>query len=89
MPQNGVTLTPKDDCLYLDEVKRLLDLLVLKCGITKVRLTGGEPTLDVKLIPLLKHLAELRTKSDLKTVAMTTNGMTLANKSLIYKDLGM
>lgn len=88
MPDNGVNLTPKQECLNLEETKRLMNIFVLKCGISKVRMTGGEPTLDPKLIPMLKHLGELRAKSSLETVAMTTNGMTLRNKSTIYKDLG-
>lgn len=88
MPDNGVSLTPKQDCLTLDEARRLMDIFILRCGISKVRLTGGEPTLDTKLVPLLGYLSELRTKSNLKTVALTTNGMTLSKKSTVYRELG-
>lgn len=87
MPKEGVALTPRDECLNLDEMKRLSNLFVQKCGINKIRLTGGEPTIDSKMIPLLNHLKELR-KDGLAKVAITTNGMSLDIKSAILKDLG-
>ena len=43
MPSEGVQLSPTGNLLTNDEVLRLATLFV-KNGVTKVRLTGGEPT---------------------------------------------
>ena len=42
MPADGVSLTPKQNLLSTDEVISLARLFV-KEGVTKIRLTGGEP----------------------------------------------
>lgn len=43
MPAEGVDLSPKDDILTTPEIIRLARLFVQE-GVTKIRLTGGEPT---------------------------------------------
>jgi molybdenum cofactor biosynthesis enzyme MoaA len=43
MPSEGVDLSPDGNILTNDEVIRLAALFV-KSGVTKIRLTGGEPT---------------------------------------------
>lgn len=87
MPAEGIKLTKVEKCLSLSEIKRLSDIFVKSCGIKKVRLTGGEPTIDQKLVPILSHLNDLRPHG-LKTVGLTTNGLTLKRSSSTYKDLG-
>lgn len=87
MPEEGIKLNEKDSYLKLDELKRLSNLFVKLCGVDKIRLTGGEPTIDRKLLPLLEHLNSLR-QYGLKTIAMTTNGLTLKKHSKTYKNLG-
>lgn len=51
MPEEGIMLTPKPHLLKTEEILQLIDLFV-KEGITKIRLTGGEPTVhkDLKYI---------------------------------------
>ena len=49
MPSEGVTLTPKVDLLTPDEIIMLARLFVCKLGVTKIRLTGGEPLLQPEL----------------------------------------
>jgi molybdenum cofactor biosynthesis enzyme MoaA len=44
MPSDGVDLSPASDILTDDEIIRLSTLFV-KSGVTKIRLTGGEPTI--------------------------------------------
>ncbi|MGA2217587.1 MAG: radical SAM protein, partial [Terracidiphilus sp.] len=57
-----------------DEYLRLIKLFV-GLGITKVRLTGGEPLLRRGLVELLQELAQLRTIGhEPLDLAMTTNG---------------
>lgn len=43
MPSEGIDLSPDGNILTNDEVVRLATLFV-KSGVTKIRLTGGEPT---------------------------------------------
>jgi cyclic pyranopterin phosphate synthase len=43
MPSEGVELSPADHILTDDEIIRLANLFV-RSGVTKIRLTGGEPT---------------------------------------------
>ena len=42
MPEDGVTLSPKDNILTTDEIIKLATIFVGE-GIKKIRLTGGEP----------------------------------------------
>jgi cyclic pyranopterin phosphate synthase len=60
--------------LSIDEYLRLIRLFV-GLGITKVRLTGGEPLLRRGLKELVQELAQLRTVNDEPLeLALTTNG---------------
>ena len=43
MPSEGIELSPDGKLLTNDEMLRLATLFV-KSGVTKIRLTGGEPT---------------------------------------------
>lgn len=43
MPSEGVELSPAEHILTNEEILRLATLFV-KGGVTKIRLTGGEPT---------------------------------------------
>lgn len=43
MPEEGVELQPSEKLLTNEEILRLATLFV-KSGVTKIRLTGGEPT---------------------------------------------
>ncbi len=48
MPEDGISLTPKSNLLSTSEILRLAELFV-KHGVTKIRLTGGEPTVHKDL----------------------------------------
>lgn len=52
MPAEGVKLTPKNNLLTTDEVIQLARLFV-KEGVTKIRLTGGEPTVRKDLVDII------------------------------------
>lgn len=87
MPEEGVKFSQRQESLNLDELKRISTLFVKQCGVKKIRLTGGEPTIDSKLIPFMEHLNKLR-EFGLETLAMTTNGMNLRRFAPTYKRLG-
>jgi molybdenum cofactor biosynthesis enzyme MoaA len=52
MPEEGIELSPKSHILSDDEVIRLATLFV-KSGVTKIRLTGGEPTIRKNIVGLV------------------------------------
>ncbi|TPX37611.1 hypothetical protein SmJEL517_g00632 [Synchytrium microbalum] len=78
MPAEGVPLTPKPELLTTTEILKLARLFVQE-GVTKIRLTGGEPTVRPDLLDIIAGLNELRPLG-LKTIAMTTNGIVLKRK---------
>ncbi|KMT15599.1 hypothetical protein BVRB_3g059450 [Beta vulgaris subsp. vulgaris] len=85
MPADGVELTPSPDLLSKDEIVRLANLFV-NCGVNKIRLTGGEPTIRRDLDEICLQLSEMK---GLKTLAITTNGLTLARKLPKLKESGL
>lgn len=75
MPNEGVQLSPAEHILTDDEIMRLATLFV-RSGVTKIRLTGGEPTIRKGLGALIKKLDSLRSLG-LTSIAMTSNGLAL------------
>lgn len=85
MPSDGVELTPGPELLSKDEIVRLANLFV-RCGINKIRLTGGEPSIRKDIEEICLQLSGLK---GLKTLAMTTNGITLARKLPKLRECGL
>lgn len=85
MPADGVELTPSPQLLSQEEIIRLADLFVT-AGVEKIRLTGGEPTIRKDIEDICSRLSNLE---GLKTLAMTTNGITLARKLPKLKECGL
>ena len=52
MPSEGVELSPPQHLLSDDEVIRLATLFV-RSGVTKIRLTGGEPTVRKNIVEIV------------------------------------
>ena len=76
---------PPADYLTFDEVTRLVRLFVAH-GVTKVRLTGGEPLLRRGLPELVAALAHIPGIDDL---ALTTNGYLLAEHAGALRAAGL
>lgn len=74
MPAEGLPWMAKPQMLTDDEIVRLVGLFV-RLGVSKVRLTGGEPLLRAGVPDLVARLAALEPRPHL---AMTTNGLGLA-----------
>ena len=75
--------------LGIAEYLRLIKLFV-GLGITKVRLTGGEPLLRRGLVELVQELSRLQTLSDQPLdIAMTTNGHLLDGLAAPLKAAGL
>ena len=58
MPPHGVPFIPHDDILRYEEIERLARLAV-SLGITKIRLTGGEPLVRRGVLHLCERLAQI------------------------------
>jgi cyclic pyranopterin phosphate synthase len=75
--------------LGIDEYLRLIKLFV-GLGVTKVRLTGGEPLLRRGLVELVQELAQLRTLwHEPLDLALTTNGHLLDGLAAPLKAAGL
>jgi molybdenum cofactor biosynthesis protein A len=85
MPANGIAVAANDKLMTTPEIVTIARLLVER-GVDKIRLTGGEPTLRRDLLPLIE---QLRGIPGLRTLAMTTNGLTLAKDARALRDAGL
>jgi cyclic pyranopterin phosphate synthase len=74
MPEDDYVWLPRGDILHFEETDRLVSQF-LALGVDKIRLTGGEPLLRRDLPVLIERLAA---RSEIRDLAMTTNGVLLA-----------
>ena len=75
MPENGVEKLRHEDILRFDEIVRIVRALA-SLGVRKVRLTGGEPLIRRNVVELVR---EIRSVPGIESVALTTNGVLLAD----------
>jgi cyclic pyranopterin phosphate synthase len=85
MPEEEYVWLPRDDMLTFEEMDRLVDVFT-DLGVDKVRLTGGEPLLRRDLDRLVRLLAA---NSRLVDLAMTTNGVLLAEQASALRAAGL
>src|SRR6516225_5677998 len=85
MPEEEYRWLPRADILRFEETSRVVDAFT-ELGVDKLRLTGGEPLLRRDLHELVALLAEKRAIRDL---AMTTNGVLLAQEAPRLKRAGL
>ena len=71
-------LSPSEKLLTSAEIVYLSALFVSQ-GVTKIRLTGGEPTVRKDIVALIRSIGSLRS-SGLRELAITTNGVSLHRK---------
>src|SRR5690606_6079369 len=82
---DGHKFLPRSHWLTPGEIKRVANLF-LKLGVTKFRLTGGEPLLRKDIADIVAALAELPGVDDL---ALTTNGTLLAERARALRSAGL
>ncbi len=73
MPKEGLSLIGHDDILRYEEFLQIIRVAA-QLGITKVRITGGEPLIRRGVV---EFIASLRTIPELKEISLTTNGILL------------
>jgi cyclic pyranopterin phosphate synthase len=71
-----MSFLPKDRLLSLEELEALADLLIGR-GVSKLRLTGGEPLVRRGILDLIERLGD-RLGRGLQELTLTTNGTQLA-----------
>jgi cyclic pyranopterin phosphate synthase len=85
----GYQYLPQSELLSFDEITRMARLFVAH-GVTKIRLTGGEPLLRKNLEVLVEMLAALKTPNDKPLdIALTTNATLLPKKVKALKAAGL
>ena len=77
MPEHDVKFVPREEVLTFEEIARFVRIAV-GLGITKVRITGGEPLVRKGLDTLI---GMLRAIDGVKDLALTTNGILLAEQA--------
>lgn len=85
MPEEGIHYLPKKELLTFEEIERLVRLLA-SMGISKVRLTGGEPFLRTDLMKLIERIVAME---GIKDLHLTTNGLLTAPHISELKRLGI
>lgn len=73
MPEEGIKLLRHSDILTFDEITKFT-MAAVEAGVTKVRLTGGEPLVRKGITALVRMIADIKGITDL---SMTTNGVLL------------
>ncbi len=85
MPEDEYLWLPREDVLTFEEIVRLADLMA-EVGVDRLRLTGGEPLLRRDAPDLVARLAARPWVRDL---ALTTNGVLLADAAPDLKRAGL
>ena len=85
MPETDYVWLPRKDILTFEETSFLVDVFA-GLGVDRVRITGGEPLLRKDLADLVKLLAA---KNPIQDLALTTNGILLADQAAGLKAAGL
>ena len=85
MPEEGIQLLRHADILTFDEITNFTRIAV-ENGVTKVRLTGGEPLVRKGITALVRMISDIPGITDL---SMTTNGILLKQYASELKSAGL
>ena len=85
MSPRGVRLLDHADILSYEEILRVVEVSA-RLGITKVRLTGGEPLLRRNVCELVRAITNVPGVQD---VSLTTNGVLLQDMARPLRDAGL
>lgn len=85
MPEQGINYVPKKELMTYEEMERIIQILV-KMGIEKIRITGGEPFVRKNMMDFLRTLKSIE---GLKKINITTNGTLTAPLIPELKKMGI
>ena len=80
MPEDGISLTPKSHLMTADEIISIAQTFV-NLGVTKIRLTGGEPLVRKDARDIILRLGKLGVN-----LTITTNGILVSNFIETFKE---
>lgn len=85
MPAEGVCKRPHGDILSVEELTEIAKAAV-RCGVKKIRLTGGEPLVRRGILDICR---QLRAISGLEELCLTTNGSLLPELAKPLREAGV
>lgn len=85
MPEENVQFAPRQEILSFEEIERFVQVAV-SLGVTKIRVTGGEPLVRKDLPVLISKLCAI---PGVRDVALTTNAVLLARHAQALYDSGL
>jgi cyclic pyranopterin phosphate synthase len=85
MPLEDYTWLPREELLTFEEINSLVEVFT-GLGVSRIRLTGGEPLLRRDLATLIHMLAA---NSGVKDLALTTNGTLLSEQAAALRAAGL
>ena len=85
MPEDNVNYVPREEILSFEEIERFVRVAV-SLGVTKLRITGGEPLVRKDLPILIRKLSAI---PGIKDLALTTNGVLLARQAEALYEAGL
>ena len=85
MPEEGVDQIAHDDILRIEEIERMV-AVAADMGISRIRLTGGEPLVRKGVVDLVRAITAT---PGIESVAMTTNGILLPQAADALKEAGL
>jgi GTP 3',8-cyclase len=85
MPEDNVNYVAREEILSFEEIERFARVAI-SLGVTKVRVTGGEPLVRKDLPVLIRKLTAI---PGVKDLALTTNGVLLARHAQALYDAGL
>ncbi len=85
MPAENVRFRPRAEILTFEEIEHVVRVLA-SLGIRTLRLTGGEPLVRHNLDRLIRRLARI---DGIEDIALTTNGLLLAEQAAALKSAGL
>jgi cyclic pyranopterin phosphate synthase len=85
MPEEGVEMVGHGDLLTYEEIVRTIGVFACH-GISKVRITGGEPLVRRDVVDLIKRIARVK---EIKDLSLTTNGVLLKEYASALVEAGL
>src|SRR5882757_4099014 len=85
MPEDGVQHVDRADVLSFEEICALCRCFA-RLGVTRVRLTGGEPTVRRNLVDLVRLIRDI---PEIRDLALSTNGHLLAELARPLREAGV
>ncbi len=86
MPERGKIWFPREEILSFEEIHTLVRDVFIPLGLTRIRLTGGEPLLRQDLATLV---GMLRTEPAIEDLALSTNGVLLEGQAATLAAAGI